>query len=239
MDLGRWRCRQVGDELAERSRRAPRGGRQARSHVGAGSRSAQALTASRRRRLMRLRSGALPVFLVTVNPMPGSSILAVDRLQPKSRAPGAIAPGGPQELAPLGQAPQRGLGRGMAVMQAARLRPTSFLRPAARRRLRILRPFLVAMRARKPWRRVRTSLLGWNVRFITSDHAGRGSSLFWLAQDDAPADGSHTVPRQVGRAYRELRHSSQRDRAAAAASAERDRRRCAHGCPAYRRRRAR
>lgn len=39
------------------------------------------------------------------------------------------------------------------------------LRPLARRADRILRPATVAMRARKPWRRLRTSLLGWYVRF--------------------------------------------------------------------------
>lgn len=36
----------------------------------------------------------------------------------------------------------------------------SFLRPWVRRRLMILRPAGVAMRARKPWRRARTILLG-------------------------------------------------------------------------------
>ena len=36
----------------------------------------------------------------------------------------------------------------------------SFLRPRARRRVRTLRPPAVAMRERKPWRRLRTSLLG-------------------------------------------------------------------------------
>src|SRR5699024_10205956 len=41
------------------------------------------------------------------------------------------------------------------------------LRPLARRALMIARPDLVAMRARKPWRRRRLILLGWNVRFMT------------------------------------------------------------------------
>src|SRR5690606_2036173 len=36
----------------------------------------------------------------------------------------------------------------------------------ARRRFRSARPFLVAMRARKPWVRLRRRLLGWNVRFM-------------------------------------------------------------------------
>lgn len=42
----------------------------------------------------------------------------------------------------------------------------SFLRPRARRALSTLRPPTVALRARKPWRRLRTRLLGWNVRFV-------------------------------------------------------------------------
>ena len=41
-------------------------------------------------------------------------------------------------------------------------------RPLARRRLRILRPFLVAIRARKPCVRLREILLGWNVLFDIS-----------------------------------------------------------------------
>jgi hypothetical protein len=40
------------------------------------------------------------------------------------------------------------------------------LRPFARRRARTRRPPLVAMRARKPWTRLRCRLLGLNVRFI-------------------------------------------------------------------------
>jgi len=42
------------------------------------------------------------------------------------------------------------------------------LRPRARRALSTLRPFLVAMRARKPWRALRTRLDGWKVRFIAA-----------------------------------------------------------------------
>ena len=40
------------------------------------------------------------------------------------------------------------------------------LRPFARRRARTRRPPLVAMRARKPWTRLRCRLLGLKVRFI-------------------------------------------------------------------------
>lgn len=40
------------------------------------------------------------------------------------------------------------------------------LRPLARRRDRTARPFLVAIRARKPWVRARLIVLGWKVRFM-------------------------------------------------------------------------
>lgn len=39
-------------------------------------------------------------------------------------------------------------------------------RPLARRALTIARPFLVFIRARKPWVRFRLISLGWNVRFM-------------------------------------------------------------------------
>jgi len=42
----------------------------------------------------------------------------------------------------------------------------SFRRPRARRRANTWRPFLVAIRARKPWVRFRFRTLGWNVRFM-------------------------------------------------------------------------
>lgn len=40
------------------------------------------------------------------------------------------------------------------------------LRCRARRALITLRPFLVDMRLRNPWVRLRDTLLGWKVRFI-------------------------------------------------------------------------
>jgi len=40
------------------------------------------------------------------------------------------------------------------------------LRPLARRRDKTWRPFLVAIRARKPWVRARLRVLGWKVRFM-------------------------------------------------------------------------
>jgi len=44
------------------------------------------------------------------------------------------------------------------------------LRPLARRDARIFWPFLVAMRARNPWRRLRFRLLGWKVRLVDTGH---------------------------------------------------------------------
>ena len=66
--------------------------------------------------------------------------------------------------------------RGSPVAQAQSMAQTrsvaqadSFLRPRARRAARILRPPGVAERVRKPWRRARTRLLGWKVRFIAKN----------------------------------------------------------------------
>lgn len=51
---------------------------------------------------------------------------------------------------------------------------TSRTRPFARRRFRICRPALVAMRARKPWLRLRLRLLGWKVLFMAGPRTGHG-----------------------------------------------------------------
>ena len=45
--------------------------------------------------------------------------------------------------------------------RARRAQALSLLRPRARRAAKTLRPPLLSIRARKPWRRLRTSLLGW------------------------------------------------------------------------------
>lgn len=44
-----------------------------------------------------------------------------------------------------------------------------FLRPRLRRARSTLRPPTVALRAKKPWRRARTRLLGWKVRFMMTN----------------------------------------------------------------------
>jgi hypothetical protein len=81
--------------------------------------------------------------------------------------------GGAQERRPLPQAVNetvwnqiRSDARSRAIPQAL-----SRLRPLARRRASTFRPFLVAMRARNPWRRLRFRLLGWKVRFVDTGHA--------------------------------------------------------------------
>lgn len=71
----------------------------------------------------------------------------------------------PFELGALGQ-PQgpgktRRSGSGMLLQGVRRARPL------ARRAFSTRRPFLVAMRARKPWVRLRFRTLGWNVLFMT------------------------------------------------------------------------
>jgi hypothetical protein len=73
-----------------------------------------------------------------------------EKFRPAPEAPGSV---------PTGRYRSGGL-TGEAGVQAL-----SRLRPRARRAAITLRPPLVAMRARKPCRRFRTSLLGWYVRF--------------------------------------------------------------------------
>ena len=66
--------------------------------------------------------------------------------------------GGSQKLAPDAQFDSAGAASVMKIRFD--FRQTGFLRPRARRRANTKRPPLVAMRARKPWRRLRTRLLG-------------------------------------------------------------------------------
>lgn len=76
----------------------------------------------------------------------------------QSRRNAAHTPGNSQKILALLQAPDRfraSKDRVFGVGQA-----DSLLRPWARRRDKTLRPPAVAMRARKPWRRLRTILLG-------------------------------------------------------------------------------
>src|SRR5205823_14945872 len=80
---------------------------------------------------------------------------------------------------------------------------TSRLRPFARRRLRTLRPALVALRLRNPCSRLRRTLLGWYVRFTTTGllraksaarkHApsGKSRNLDWGARSFDPQRKFH------------------------------------------------
>jgi hypothetical protein len=84
----------------------------------------------------------------------------------KEFAPGAQALDGDKGL--IG-----GFVRGVAGLVACwgRYQAETRLRPLARRRASTFWPFLVAMRERKPWRRLRFRLLGWKVRFVDTGHA--------------------------------------------------------------------
>jgi hypothetical protein len=66
-----------------------------------------------------------------------------------------------------------GFVRGVAGLVArwGRYQAETRLRPLARRRASTFWPFLVAMRERKPWRRLRFRLLGWKVRLVDTGHA--------------------------------------------------------------------
>jgi hypothetical protein len=70
----------------------------------------------------------------------------------------------------IGASGDGGEGSGPGRLRSAASRfaqADSVLRPRARRAARTLRPPGVALRARKPWRRLRTRRLGWKVRFIS------------------------------------------------------------------------
>ena len=71
--------------------------------------------------------------------------------------PGPRLPARPRRGEEVGAAKERADRRRTAGQPA---QADSRLRPSRRRRLRITRPALVAIRARKPWRRLRTRLLG-------------------------------------------------------------------------------
>jgi hypothetical protein len=66
-------------------------------------------------------------------------------------------PGGAELLGRL----ETEAGRGARAGDQRAMPVASRLRPFARRRFSTRRPFFVAMRARKPWVRLRFTLLGW------------------------------------------------------------------------------
>src|SRR5207244_12730426 len=77
---------------------------------------------------------------------------------------------------------------------------TSRLRPFARRRLRTLRPALVALRLRNPCARLRRTLLGWYVRFTTAASWSRNTGGAEKARQ------SITLPRHCQREERKSIH---------------------------------
>src|SRR6516225_10979799 len=122
------------------------------------------------RRFARLRLTELPTFRLAVNP---------------TRAPRADVRGcgaacrtkpGAATLRPSAMRRKSPRNFSVSILAATRFRllekrcaksghADKRLRPFARRAARTRRPAAVAIRARKPWRRLRTSLLGWYVRF--------------------------------------------------------------------------
>jgi hypothetical protein len=97
----------------------------------------------------------LPTFFETVNPTragPSSARAPVCNTKAATGARGPVA-------TPRKSARFRNFSTGAANLPAAQA--LRRFRPRVRRALSTLRPPLVAMRLRKPWRRLRTNLLGW------------------------------------------------------------------------------
>ena len=128
------------------------------------SRARERRTASRSRRLIRLRATALPRARETVKPIRGP-------LPSGSRTQKA-AKNGHENRLPFSYTLRKSCGRsrrtrfGKPAMENYLSELTeSFLRPRARRRDSTARPSCVFMRVRKPCVLARRRLLGWNVRF--------------------------------------------------------------------------
>jgi hypothetical protein len=98
---------------------------------------------------------------------PRVAVGAIANEQNEAGRRGAAAAIGRQEI---GAFRDGGEGRGPGRLRSAAslfAQADNILRPRARRAARTLRPPGVALRARKPWRRLRTRRLGWKVRFIS------------------------------------------------------------------------
>jgi len=106
---------------------------------------------------MRLRSTAFPTFFETVNP------IRAGPLSRRSRACSTKAFVDTLAAAAAARKSALCLNRSMETRAPlpAPIHALSRLRPRARRAATTLRPPLVAILARKPCRRLRTSLLGW------------------------------------------------------------------------------
>jgi len=178
-----------------------------------------AAATARSRRLARLRETAPPILRDAVKPTRASCPVAgcpdepCDTGAPKSldcvasTAPGvraicrtnawrtALRPRAQARNSRrfLRRASDRALGVALICRGLPRVEPTpqalSFLRPFARRARMIRRPPTVDMRARKPWRLLRTSRLGWYVLFKAQFLViGKGSCM----SGGAMPTGRHT-----------------------------------------------
>jgi hypothetical protein len=87
----------------------------------------------------------------------GITITAIVHQQHEARHGRALTAIRGQKIGAAGHKTQDAPGR---ALHASRDQAVSFLRPRARRAFSSLRPAAVAMRRRKPWRRLRTRLLG-------------------------------------------------------------------------------
>src|SRR5690606_15391013 len=170
-------AQRVVERLAQRTARGRRGGRAGHQHIGG-------------RRQLRpqgaefLAQGALDpvaadrasVDLARYRQAQAGGLAIAEQGQGEQRGSGAAAVAedavefGAHANARLAwQAAVHGRSyhdRAASVRAAREHQALRRLRPLARRRARILRPSAVAMRARKPWSRLRLRLLGWKVRLV-------------------------------------------------------------------------
>ncbi len=150
-------------------------------------------SASLRRRRALLRMTAQPTFFVRVNPQRGARSGASQ----SSRRPACRLTALPCQRRPLpartksARRLSRPIGSALPGLRIAQPFANTWqrrgrhhhryadnrLRPRARRAAITLRPPTVSMRARKPWRRLRTIFEGWYVRFTdqTPSRPARGA----------------------------------------------------------------
>src|SRR5690606_4605709 len=166
----------VVEGLAQGDATRLRGGRAGDEHVGAiGQAGAQFAEGFAQRALDAVAADRAAVDLARDRQAQAGGTAVAEQVQGEQRGAGAATLGkDPVEVRAhadarlAGQAAVHGIGiRGGAAAWAARgHQALRRLRPLARRRARILRPSAVAMRARKPWSRLRLRLLGWKVRLV-------------------------------------------------------------------------
>jgi hypothetical protein len=116
-------------------------------------------TASRTRRLMRLRTTDLPSARGVVNPMCGPSGSGSQTQKAAKRDPEKRVPLSYTRRKSFERSRRTRLGKPGMEYYLSEL-TVSFLRPLARRRARTARPFLESIRVRKPWVLARWRLFG-------------------------------------------------------------------------------